>query len=277
MRIDLQIHTAALPHHSSWTPSDLIPAVQAAGLVAFAITDHNTTAGVVAMHQAAQAAGIPFVTGCEVDSSHAGKLWHTLMYGIDPMHPAVIALCAAVDARNMADANRLLSELPAAGWQLPDVRAQLAKQPNVAEIATALAQHNQLPGRVDADDEAAGMRFLLARPGSYNPPSVSEVIAVAHQAGGVAVLAHPGRAKGVYAIPADASDIASMVACGLDGIEVYYPAHSAEQVAFFADQARHHGLLVSAGSDSHHPHQPLAQWDATPVLPLLRRVGVWPQ
>jgi hypothetical protein len=273
--VDLQIHTAALPHHSSWTPDTLIPAVQAAGLCAFAITDHNTTAGVRAMQAAAKQAGIPFVSGCEVDSSHGGKLWHTLMYGIDPLHPAVLALCASVDARNQTDAWQLLATLPGDGWQLPDLAALLGRHPNVAEVATALAQHNHLPDRVDSDDEAAGMRFLLARTGSYNPPSVSEVITVAHQAGGVAVLAHPGRSKGVYAIPADASDIASMVASGLDGIEVYYPAHTPAQVQFLAEQAAVHGLLVSAGSDSHHPHQALAQWDATPVIPLLRRVGAW--
>lgn len=275
MYVDLQIHSAALPHHSSWTPETLIPAVQSAGLAAFAITDHNTTAGVVAMQQAARAAGLGFVTGCEIDSSHNGKLWHTLMYGIDPHHPDVVALCKSVDARNAVDANRLLVELPREGWVLPDVAAQLGKQPNVAEVATALAQHNQLPGRVDADDEAAGMRFLLNRPHSYNPPTVAEVITVAHQAGGVAVLAHPGRSKGIYAIPATADDIASMVTIGLDGIEVFYPAHTPEQVDFLLACAIRHRLLISGGSDSHHPNQPLAQWDAELIQPLLQRVGVF--
>lgn len=274
MNVDLQIHSAALPHHSSWTPETLIPAVHAAGLAAFAITDHNTTAGVVAMQRAARAAGVGFVTGCEIDSSHNGKLWHTLMYGIDPEHPVVVSLCHSVDARNAADANRLLAELPREGWVLPDVTALLSKQPNVAEVATALAQHNQLPERVDADDEAAGMRFLLNRPHSYNPPTVAEVIDAAHQAGGVAVLAHPGRSKGIYAIPATADDIDSMVAIGLDGIEVFYPAHTPAQAHFLLACAQKHNLLITGGSDSHHPHQPLAQWDATLMQPFLQRVGV---
>ena len=274
MRIDLQIHSDALPHHSSWRPGTLIPALRIAGVAVFAITDHNTTAGVSAMRAAADQAGLGFVAGCEIDSAHGGKLWHTLMYGIDPDHPAVLALCASVDTRNTSDANQLISQLPQEGWQLPDLATSLGRRPNVADEATALAQHNQLPGRVDGDDEAAGMRFLLARNGSYNPPSVAEVIAVAHQAGGVAVLAHPGRSKGVYAIPADAADIASMVAIGLDGLEVFYPVHTPAQTQFFQQQAELHHLLISGGSDSHHPHQPLAQWDATPMLPLLRRVGL---
>jgi hypothetical protein len=196
------------------------------------------------------------------------------MYGIDPLHPAVLALCASVDARNAADAQRLISTLPAEGWRLPAFAQDSTRHINVAEVATALAAHNDLPRRVDSDDEAAGMRFLLARQGSYNPPTVPEVIAVAHAAGGVALIAHPGRSKGVYAIPADAADIAAFVAAGIDGIEVFYPAHTAAQIDFYLSQAQQHGLLISGGSDSHHPDQPLARWDALHMLPLLRRVGL---
>ena len=274
MLADLQIHSDALPHHSSWRPGTLIPALKISGVAVFAITDHNTTAGVVAMRAAADQAGLGFVSGCEVDSAHNGKLWHTLMYGIDPMHPAVLALCASVDARNAADAQRLIATLPAEGWRLPAFAQDTTRHINVAEVATALAAHNNLPGRVDGDDEAAGMRFLLARQGSYNPPTVPEVIAAAHIAGGVALIAHPGRSKGVYAIPADAADIAAFVAAGIDGIEVFYPAHTAAQIDFYLSQAQQHGLLISGGSDSHHPDQPLARWDALHMLPLLRRVGL---
>ncbi|MFM2308353.1 MAG: hypothetical protein RLY87_473 [Chloroflexota bacterium] len=274
MLADLQIHSDALPHHSSWRPGTLIPALKIAGIAVFAITDHNTTSGVVAMRAAADQAGLGFVSGCEVDSAHNGKLWHTLMYGIDPTHPDVRALCASVDARNATDATALIRQLPAEGWRLPAFAPEGGRHTNVAEVARALAAYNDMPGRVDGDDEAAGMRFLLARPGSYNPPSVPEVIQVAHAAGGVALIAHPGRSKGVYAIPADAVDIAAFVAAGIDGIEVFYPAHTAAQVDFYLAQAKKHHLLISGGSDSHHPDQPLARWDALHMLPLLRRVGV---
>jgi 3',5'-nucleoside bisphosphate phosphatase len=103
------------------------------------------------------------------------------------------------------------------------------------------------------------MRYILTEmPGGYRPLGVDEIVAVAHQAGGLAVLAHPGRSKSVYAIPATAEDIAALAVVGLDGIEVFYPTHSAEQRALYLDLARRHGLLATAGGDSHHPHQPLA-------------------
>jgi predicted metal-dependent phosphoesterase TrpH len=106
------------------------------------------------------------------------------------------------------------------------------------------------------------MRYILTEvPGGYRPLGVDEIIEVAHQAGGLAVLAHPGRSKGIYAIPATAEDIAALAEAGLDGVEVFYPSHSAEQRSLYLDLARRHGLLVSGGSDSHHPRQELARVD----------------
>ena len=101
-----------------------------------------------------------------------------------------------------------------------------------------------------------------------------EIIDVAHALGGVAVLAHPGRSKGIYAIPATAAELAALAERGLDGVEVYYPAHTAEQRAFYREQAERHGLLITGGSDSHHPSQPLAQWPAKWCAAFLERMGV---
>jgi predicted metal-dependent phosphoesterase TrpH len=268
MTIDLQIHTIATPHHATWAPEPLAAAATAAGLHVIAVTDHNTTAGVRAAQVAGARHGLRVITGVEIDSGFAAggrsdaptRLWHTLVYGAPPEDPALLALCDAVFARNQADAGALRAELARRGFRLDGLDA-LGRPPNVADVGAALAQHNQLPGRRAAeDDESAGMRYILEHvPGGYRPAGVDEVIAVAHRAGGLAVLAHPGRSKGVYAIPATADDIAALAEAGLDGIEVFYPSHSDEQRAFYRDLARRHGLLISGGSDSHGPHQEFAR------------------
>jgi predicted metal-dependent phosphoesterase TrpH len=257
--IDLHIHTTATPHHSSWAPEELATAAAARGLRAIAACDHNTTASVRALQEAGRRHSVAVVSGVEIDSAHGGKLWHTLVYGADPEAPELLALCAAVFERNAADARGLIAELPAEGFRLEGLD-QLGRAPNVADVATALARQNELPGRVPGEgDEEAGMRYLLTeRRGAYSPLAVAEIIAVAHRLGALAVLAHPGRSKGIYAIPADEADIASLAALGLDGVEVYYPTHSPEQVALYAALAAKYDLLVSGGSDSHHPYQPLA-------------------
>jgi 3',5'-nucleoside bisphosphate phosphatase len=272
--IDLHIHTTATPHHASWTPEALAAAAAERGLTVIAAADHNTTASVPALQVAGARHGLRVISGVEIDSAYAGKLWHTLVYGVDPAAPELNDLCAEVFARNAADAARLMKTLPAAGFRLEGL-ATLGRTPNVADIATALARGNALPGRVAGEgDEAAGMRFLLtALPGAYNPLNVSDAIAVAHNLGGIAVLAHPGRSNGIYAVPAAATDIAALAAAGLDGIEVYYPSHTPEQRVFLREQAQRHRLLVSGGSDSHHPQQPLALLDPSLVADLLHRLS----
>jgi predicted metal-dependent phosphoesterase TrpH len=258
--IDLHIHTTATPHHSSWAPEALAIAAASAGLRAIAVTDHNTTAGVRAAQAAGARHGVRVIAGVEIDSGFGGKLWHTLVYGADPDAPALLALCAAVFERNMADAAALRDELGRRGYRLAGLDG-LGRPPNVADVGTALARQNELARRrAGEDDESAGMRYILEEvAGGYRPVGVDEVVRVAHAAGGLAVLAHPGRSKSIYAIPATAGDIATLADAGLDGVEVFYPTHSAEQRAFYRELARRHSLLITGGSDSHHPGQELAR------------------
>lgn len=282
--IDLHIHTIATPHHSSWEPEALAAAAARAGLRVIAATDHNSLAMVQAVQQAGARHGIHVVSGVEIDSGFpAGraddllpyKLWHMLVYNADAGDPRMRELCDAVFQRNQADAAALRATLVASGFRL-DGLDQLGRPPNVAEVAAALARGNELPGRVAGDDdEVAGMRYVLTcLPGAYRPVGVAEVIAVAHACGGLAVLAHPGRAKGIYAIPATDEDLLAMAAVGLDGIEVYYPTHQPEQVSRYRAFAERQRLLMTGGSDSHHPAQPLAAWDAELCRAFLERIGV---
>jgi 3',5'-nucleoside bisphosphate phosphatase len=281
--VDLHIHTVATPHHASWEPEGLVLAAKARGLSVIAVTDHNTMGSAAGTLAAGERHGLQVIPGVEVDSGFALggapgaplRLWHTLVYGVDPADPGMRALCAEVYTRNLADAARLRGELAGRGFVLPGLDA-LGRPANVADVGTALGRGNALPGRVGGDDdEAAGMRYILHEvAGGYQPVGVDEVIDAAHRAGGVAVLAHPGRAKGIYAVPATADDIAAMAARGLDGVEVFYPSHDAERRAFLLAMASRHSLLVSGGSDSHHPSQGLAAWPAEALAALLARLGL---
>ncbi len=276
MNVDLHIHTIATPHHSRWEPAALVAAAQAVGIGVLAVSDHNTTAQVRATATAAAQAGLHFISGVELDTAFNGKLWHTHVYGLDPEDPALLALCAAVVDRNRHDAEQLVAQMAARGVGLPSLgQIALGRQPNLADVAHALVRDGVWPQEAGVEDEAAGMAYLLRQhPSRYNPLSVAEVAAVAHAGGGVAVLAHPGREKSVYAIPAAAADIAALVAAGLDGLEVYYPTHSAAQTAFYRAQAEQHGLLITAGNDSHGPQNPLGQYPASACAAFLRRMGV---
>jgi 3',5'-nucleoside bisphosphate phosphatase len=271
--VDFHIHTNATPHHASWEPEQLVQAALERGLSWIAVTDHNTVGNVAAVQAAGQRHGLGVLAGVEIDSAWNGKLWHILVYGVAPESCELQQLCAAVFERNAADAQRLQAALTRRGFDLAGLEA-LGRPANVADVATFLARRNRLAGRrADEDDAAAGMRYVLSElPGAYAPLPVDEVAGLARRLRGFAVLAHPGRSQGVYAIPADEADVAAMVAAGIGGIEVFYPSHSPAQRGFYADLARRYNLLMSGGSDSHHPAQGLASWDLAAMVGMRQNV-----
>jgi hypothetical protein len=139
----------------------------------------------------------------------------------------------------------------------------------------ALVRDGAVPPVPGVEDEAAGMGYILTQLRDlYRPVTIDEATAVAHQQGALAILAHPGRSKGIYAIPATATDIAAMVAVGIDGIEALYAGHTLAEQQFYQDLAQQHDLLVTAGSDSHHPADGLRPRAAADCAAFLQHFGI---
>ena len=109
-------------------------------------------------------------------------------------------------------------------------------------IAAAMVSN----GAVDSKEEAFG-RYIGDRGPAFKAKpytSAEDVIALIHRTGGVAVLAHPGASL-------HEDIIQQLISFGLDGVEVFHPAHQPPQIDFYNQLADSHGLLKSGGSDSH--------------------------
>jgi hypothetical protein len=109
-------------------------------------------------------------------------------------------------------------------------------------IARALVNEGWASDIRDAFD-----RYLGNGKPAYVPKerlAMSDAIAMIHAAGGLAILAHPGQAG-------TRKRIESLVAQGLDGVEVRHPSHSAEDAARLNALVEHFGLVPSGGSDWH--------------------------
>lgn len=230
-------------------PAAEVPAhVAAAGVAAFALTDHDTVAGCADARAAAAAAGLDFVSGIEV-SAHDDRRGstHVLGYLIEDEDPELRTLLNGFRERRVERAREIVERLNRLGVAVTyaQVSAQahggLIARPHVARALLEggwVRNVNEAFGRYIADGRPAYVPTRYATPG--------EAIAAIHAAGGLAVLAHPGKR-------ADDEWIGQLRELGLDGLEVLHPEHGPAEVRRFRSLARRLQLLATGGSDWHGP------------------------
>jgi 3',5'-nucleoside bisphosphate phosphatase len=248
--VDLHCHTRA--SDGSDTPEALVAAAARAGVGVLAVTDHDTLASVAAANRLGRRLGVEVLTGCELTTEAEGEVVHLLAYGGGLAAAGIEARCAAVragrDGRNRAIGQRL-KVLTGIGY---DDAVALA---GGAVVSRAHFARALVAGGVVADVADAFECWLgPGRPAYVAAPSlpVAEAVRLVHTAGGVTVVAHPGR------LPAITPDrvLAACLEAGADGLEAWHPQHDLDEQRRWAGQAERRGLLVTGGSDYHGSHKP---------------------
>jgi predicted metal-dependent phosphoesterase TrpH len=242
---ELHCHTRA--SDGLLAPSELVELAHRREIKILAITDHDTVAGIPEAVEANRQYHLQIIPGIEVSSLADQGEVHVLGYGVAPAddetRQKILALRDARDSR----AKAMVAKLHALGIAVSYERVkQIAGDSMVGRphVARALVEGGWVATRQQAFDEylAEGGPAFVPHTG-LTPTQAVELI---HRAHGVAVLAHPG----LYVGQLDRL-LNDLLAHGLDGIEVYYPLHSAEQTQQYAEFARTHGLIVTGGSDFH--------------------------
>jgi predicted metal-dependent phosphoesterase TrpH len=241
-RVDLHAHSTA--SDGSLSPTAAVGVAHAAGLVALALTDHDTLAGVAEAQRAAQAVGLRLVPGVEL-SVHQGAVEIHLL-GLHVRDVDVLqGELELFRARRVDRARSIVARLNALGVPVTEDGVFAASgggavgRPHVAKALIA--------GGFVRDAREAFDRYLGAGKPAYVDKERLEIadgIAMIHAAGGIAVLAHPG-AEGRR------ERIEPLVAMGLDGIEVRHPSHGSEDLKRLAALTEFFGLVPSGGSDWH--------------------------
>lgn len=240
--VDLHMHSTA--SDGSLAPEAVVAAAAAASLVAIALTDHDTVAGIGAARDAGARLGVRVVAGVELSATDAGAETHLL--GLHLVRLDAIERHLAVFRRTRRErAGRIVERLHELGVPLP-LDAVLAEAGDAAigrpHVARALVAGGYARDLRDAFDRLLGN----GRP-AFVPKhrlSLGEAIALVHDAGGLAVLAHPGPG-------ATLARLEALRALGLDGVEALHPGHSAEDIARITTLADHLDLVPSGGSDWH--------------------------
>lgn len=257
MRIDLHLHSTA--SDGTLTPEALVDAAASLGLVAIALTDHDSVGGVAAATRAGIERGVTVVPGVELSADVPGGDCHILGYLVDVGHaPFAAWLAARREARitrgveivrrvNAALRSRSGAGAPQASWESVARRADLAGGGSVGRphVADELVAVGAVASREEAFASLLGNGMAGDVPSAKVPPA--QVIAVIRDAGGVAVLAHP-----TY-LPDFAGRLPDLVACGLGGLECLYGDYAPDVVAGLVALAGVHDLVVTGGSDFHGP------------------------
>jgi len=241
---DLHLHTTASDGRS--TPEELVAAVAAAGVRVMAVTDHDTVAAVADVAALASARGMTTLTGIEITAVEEGRDVHVLAYGFRADDPALLTFLTAQLAARRERTVRIGARLAELGAPV-DIDAVMASVPTGRSvgrphIARALVAAGHVRSVAEAFDRwlSGGCPAFVAREGA----SVASVVGVVSGAGGVASLAHPGKA-GVDA------RLRAFVDAGLPAIEVFHPDHPPALRERYREFAESHGLLMTGGSDYH--------------------------
>ena len=247
MRTELHCHTTE--SDGLYTPAEIVRLARARDVALIAITDHDTIAGNDAAATAGSTQGVRVIHGIEVSTLSRQGETHVLGYGVRPSDPATLARIAALRGARESRARSILGKLARFGIHIPfeQVRA-LAGDAMIGRphIARAMV----MAGAVQTEQEAFDLYLAEGKP-AFTPHeglTPAQAVQLIHDAGGLAVLAHPGLYAGDLSALLD-----EMIPAGLDGIEVFYPLHTPEQTARFAELARRHRLLLTGGSDFHGP------------------------
>lgn len=244
----MHIHTV----HSdgTLTPQTVVDCAESAGLGLIAVTDHDTVSACAEVARLAKAKGIRTVTGIEVSAYDNGIKFHTLGYGVDEKKFAPF-LKKLYDG-SLERAEDIVLKLKKLGYgiTLQEVLAERHSSDvpvHGAHIARAMVKK----GFVESFEFFFKNLILRGKPAFSCVGRVTseEAVRAISEAGGLAVLAHPGRIEADDGVLK--SKIKSLALCGLGGIEVYYTTHTKEQTAYYENLAETLGLLKTGGSDTH--------------------------
>lgn len=265
--INADLHCHSTTSDGTLSPSEVVRRAHANGVQLLALTDHDELGGLDEAARTAQAVGLAFVPGVEVSVTWAGETIHVVGLGVDPDDARLAGGLAATRSGRDERGREIGEQLAAAG--IPGAyegALQYAGNPSLlsrTHFARLLVERG-----VCADVREVFARFLVEGKPGYVPhrwarlPDAIEWIA---GAGGVAVLAHPGR----YRI--DATQLWALVGefreAGGRGIEVVTGSHTPAQYGQFARFAREFDLLASRGSDFHDPDESRVDLGRLPSLP----------
>lgn len=247
MAADLHCHTKM--SDGSVGIDELILLAKARGISTISVTDHDTFAGATRAKIFGDRRGVEVIPGAEFSTMDplTGRRAHILCYLCDRPE-RLEGLCKRIGDLRRRAANIMIQKV----MRLYPIHPEIILRR--AQGSTNVFKQHIMHALIDAGytDEFYGSLYqklfnrrtgLARSPIEY--PDVHDVIRQVHEAGGVAVLAHPGE----Y----DSYDLLDQLARDgeIDGVEVWHPRNNPGDEERFIQVAQQYGLIMTGGTDYH--------------------------
>lgn len=229
----------------AYAPAEVVHIAHEHGLNVIALADHDSAEG-IRPAQASAEGKLDVLAGIELSAEDEQADRHILGYLFDPDDSGLAAFTQELRAARIRRVEMMVDKINGLGVPLESsavlalAKGGSAGRPHVARALLHMGAVRSL--------EDAFTRFIGDDGPAYVPHhrvSPGDAIAILHRAGGVALLAHPGRYADYRPL------LEELVPLGLDGLEAYYPEHTPALVRELRAAAKKHGLIISAGSDFH--------------------------
>ncbi|MEK6684289.1 MAG: PHP domain-containing protein [Nitrospirota bacterium] len=251
----IDLHTHSTASDGSLTPLALVRYAAEKKLRAMALTDHDCVDGLDEAVAEGERLGIEVIPAVELSADHPDGTMHILGFFVDRRHEGFCGRLRRLQEARRERNPKIIQALQALGLEITYeevIAASGGGQVGRPHFAKVLVQK----GYVSSMQEAFERYLKKGAPGyvekfRFGPP---EAITAIHEAGGVAVLAHPFTLYKDHSVPL-APLLETLSQAGLDGMEVIYSTYSEEQARYYREQAERYHLLPSGGSDFHGAHK----------------------
>lgn len=265
--LNADLHCHSVVSDGTLTPEALAQRAKANGVELWALTDHDEIGGQARAVAAAQAVGLPYLTGAEISVTFAGTTVHIVGLGMDPEHPALVQGLRDTRGGREQRAREMSADLARVG--IPGVYEGALKYVDNPELIsrTHFARYLVEAG-VCRDTNEVFRKFITEGKPGFVPhrwATLGDAVSWITQSGGVAVIAHPGRYK--ITPNEEFALFTEFKAHGGQGVEVVTGAHGPADFVKYADFCREFDLVASRGSDFHSPEESHTDLGKLPDLP----------
>jgi len=265
--LNVDLHGHSTISDGALTPAEVAARANAHGVDAWALTDHDEIDGIAEARDAAQALGMRYVTGVEISVTWAARTVHIVGLRFDETNDDLARGLAQTRSGRERRAREMAAQLATAG--IPGAFEGALRYVGNPDLISRTHFARYLVERGVCTDIGDVFRHYLTegKPGfvPHRWAALQEAVGWIRGAGGIAVVAHPGR----YEFDDLTLDVFlnEFKRYGGAGIEVVTGSHTVDEYDRFAKVARSYGLLASRGSDFHAPGESPVELGALPPLP----------